>query len=298
MECAALDARTNNLGLLRRAARVPRAAGPGAAVPRRERESNFLRAPASGPDQKSPTLESRVRQQLRRDVLTGTYAPGQKLRILRLCEEYGVGASPIREALARLHSEGLVTAEDNKGFRVAPMSMGDLADLTLARQVIDTECFRLSIERGTTAWEAEVLGTFHQLERATSGRSPGFVPDIELWEATHKAFHRALIAACGSSTLLEIAERLYDRGARYRMLMATISLPSDRLVKEHRQLVEAALDRSADKGCELLYRHMQITGEIIAAGPGNIRQRHLRSAEPERGKPVNFGRNRKQGEAK
>jgi DNA-binding GntR family transcriptional regulator len=144
--------------------------------------------------------------------------------------------------------------------------MEDLADLTIAREVIDGEAFRLSIERGDTAWEAEIVGAFHRLARATGARSSGFVADIELWEVAHKAFHRALISACGSSTLLEIAGRLYDRGARYRMLMATISLPSERLVKEHQRLVDAVLERDPDQGCELLRRHMRITGEIIAAG--------------------------------
>lgn len=229
---------------------------------------------------KPQTLESMVRQRLRREVLIGEFAPGAKLRILQLSTAYGVGASPVREALARLHAEGLVTAEDNKGFRVAPISLEDLTDLARARQVIDGEAFRLSIERGDTTWEAAVVGSFHRLARATRG-GPGFVADVELWEIAHKSFHHALISACGSTTLLEIADRLYDRGARYRMLMAAISLPSDRLVKEHQLLVDTALARDPENGSALLRKHMNITAELIAGSLGKSPR-----AKPRRGRAV------------
>src|SRR3990172_5019394 len=83
------------------------------------------------------TLASSVYERLRQDVLTGELLPGHKLRIDALRLRYGVGASPVREALNRLVSEGLVTLEDQKGFRVAPVSLDELRELTHTRCLIN-----------------------------------------------------------------------------------------------------------------------------------------------------------------
>jgi len=65
------------------------------------------------------TLASSVYDRLRGDILSGSLPPGEKLRTEALRSRYEVGNSPIREALNRLSADGLVTREDQKGFRVA-----------------------------------------------------------------------------------------------------------------------------------------------------------------------------------
>jgi DNA-binding GntR family transcriptional regulator len=70
---------------------------------------------------------------LRHDILDGTLAPGLKLRFEMLRERYGVGASTLREALTRLVGDALVTSEEQRGFRVAEVSLDDFADLKIGR---------------------------------------------------------------------------------------------------------------------------------------------------------------------
>src|SRR5262245_1055433 len=69
------------------------------------------------------TLTEQVLDRLRDDIVSGRLAASEKLRVQDLSERYGVGASPLREALSRLTADGLVENESNRGFRVAPMSV-------------------------------------------------------------------------------------------------------------------------------------------------------------------------------
>ncbi|MEX0802363.1 MAG: GntR family transcriptional regulator, partial [Candidatus Binatia bacterium] len=73
--------------------------------------------------------------QLKKDIVSGSLAPNEKLRVRALTVRYGIGASPMREALARLSGSGLVRLEGQKGFRVTPISHADLLDITRTRQI-------------------------------------------------------------------------------------------------------------------------------------------------------------------
>lgn len=205
-------------------------------------------------------LESSVRRQLRGDILTGAVPPNGRLRVMELAARYGVAGTTVREALSRLASEGLVTNEANKGFRVAPVSIADLVDLTRTRQIVDGEAFRLSIQHGDGAWEGEIVGLFHRLSRIPPDTAHG-----QEWETLHRSFHHALISACGIANLLQISDRLYDLGVRYRFLMLDVAHWTRDIVAEHRALIEVALARDAERGAELWRSHLDLTTRAITA---------------------------------
>ena len=84
------------------------------------------------------TLASVVAARLRADILSGDLPPGGKLRLETLRERYGIGASPLREALASLAAEGLVLRLDQRGFRVAGADEAALRDLIETRCLVET----------------------------------------------------------------------------------------------------------------------------------------------------------------
>ena len=90
---------------------------------------------------------------LRQAIITVAIAPGEKLNIRSLCDRFGVGLSPMREALSRLSSEGLVTQIDHRGFAVTGLSEVDLIDLTRARSWLNELAIRNSVANGDAAWE-------------------------------------------------------------------------------------------------------------------------------------------------
>ena len=111
------------------------------------------------------TLNASALTQLRSDIIACRLMPNERLRVEALRERYGMGTSPIREALMRLEAEGLVELEQNKGFRVSEVSRENLLDLMHTRIEIENIALRWSIEKGDVEWEANLLSAFHRLSR-------------------------------------------------------------------------------------------------------------------------------------
>jgi DNA-binding GntR family transcriptional regulator len=206
------------------------------------------------------TLTSEVFARLREDLLVGRLRPGQKLRMEELRAAYEVGFSPLREALMRLASEGFVTAEDRRGFRAAPISAGDLAEITLARQEIEAIALRDSLAHGGDRWESEVVAAFHRLSKVPSRNRETGAVDPE-WARRHHAFHYSLIAAAQNRWILRFWGLLYDQADRYRRIAAAI-VPAGRL-GEHRQLMDAALARDLDRLLALSRDHIGRTATLV-----------------------------------
>ncbi|MCB1478729.1 MAG: FCD domain-containing protein [Rhodobiaceae bacterium] len=209
------------------------------------------------------TLNGKVLETLRSDILSCRLKPNERLRTETLRMMYGAGTSPIREALMRLAAEGLVVLEQNKGFRVAGVSHEQLEDIMRTRAEIEILALRRAIEIGGVDWEASVLGAFHRLSRQPKSDSERPEQINEAWKREHKAFHDALVAACQSPSLLSIRAGLFDQCDRYVALSVTAkTLPRDD-VAEHEEIMKATIDRDAEKAERLLRKHIELTTEKV-----------------------------------
>ena len=209
----------------------------------------------------SGTLAGSICDRIRTDILTGRRKPGAKIRLEDLKVEFGVSWSPIREAVARLVAEGLITTEESRGYRVAPVSGADLAEVIRLRVMLESLALRQSIEAGDDAWEAEVLAHQHRLGKLESKRTHPV--EAEQWAVWHRAYHKALIRACGSPILLQFCSHLHDLSDRYRRLFLSAHDFDREVPNEHRGITEAALARDAAAACELLRRHIERTGQNV-----------------------------------
>jgi GntR family transcriptional regulator, carbon starvation induced regulator len=219
----------------------------------------------------SQTTTAYVR--LRGDILAGRLAPSERLKVLDLAKSLEVSPGAIREALSRLIPEQLVVSREQKGFAVAPLSIADLEDLTDLRCEVEAIALRRSVEQGDSEWEAAVLATAHRLHRTpqrASEADPSLSPD---WVDRHAALHAALISACGSRRLVALHAQLYEQSERYRGLATHLETHRD-VATEHQELVDAALDRNADRLVKLMLEHMRRTTARIVAGS----QRQLKSS--------------------
>lgn len=222
--------------------------------------------PASpAPIDPTQTLNAMVLTQLRSDIIACRLVPNERLRVETLRERYGMGASPIREALMRLNAEGLVELEQNKGFRVSEVSRDNLLDLMSTRVEIEAIALRWSIERGGVDWEADLLSAFHRLSRQTKLEPDDPAAISADWSRAHADFHGALVSACGAPTLLTIRHRLFEQGERYVALSIMSNGPLRDDVGEHRQLMRAALNRDIDKAAALNRAHIERTCNKVAA---------------------------------
>jgi GntR family transcriptional regulator, carbon starvation induced regulator len=155
------------------------------------------------------TLNASALSQIRLDIIACRLMPNERLRFEALRERYGMGVSPLREALMRLEAEGLVELEQNKGFRVSEVSRENLFDLMQTRIEIEAIALRWSLEKGGVEWEANLLGAYHRLSRQTKIDPSNPEAINEAWSREHAAFHSALVSASGSQTLMSIRERLF-----------------------------------------------------------------------------------------
>jgi DNA-binding GntR family transcriptional regulator len=202
-------------------------------------------------------------ERIRSDLLACRLKPGERLRINDLCSALDVSLSAVREALSRLSAEGLVVAEPQRGFRVAPISGAELRDMTAVRIEIEAKCLARAITAGDIAWEERVVAAHHRLVR-TPEREAGDADRLsDDWSDAHAGFHRALVAACDSPILLELREILYARSERYRRLSVPLSRNTRVIKREHEDIMQAVLARDSDRAVALLETHLQLTSDYV-----------------------------------
>lgn len=213
------------------------------------------------PDAPPRTLAEGAYLQVRRDIIEGRLAPGEKLRVEHLKDRYGIGAGTLREALALLLSDVLVVAEGQRGFHVAPISLQDLADITHTRVLLETNALRQSIRNGDDEWEARLVAAFHKLSNSEERLDNH--SNVREWEARNRSFHEALIAACDSPWQCYLIGLLYRQSERYRHLAITRkAMPRD-VHAEHAAIIEAALKRDAERASCALEQHIRLTFDSI-----------------------------------
>ena len=216
------------------------------------------------------TLALTAYERVRRDITSGAFAPGMKLRVAELHGKYGIGLSPLREALSRLCSDGLVVKKERQGFYVSELDENEFIAITNTRLVLEEAALRLSFANGGERWEELILLAFHRLSKAgasagaDAGRDYMLTPE---WAVHHQAFHHALLAACGNDWMLNFTTKLYEQSARYRLRRRILSAANaplrQDLVKEHRDILDACLEKDVEGAVRLLINHYKKSIEIV-----------------------------------
>lgn len=222
------------------------------------------------------TLAEVAAGKVREAILSGAIAPGSKLHIQRLSDEFGLSATPMREGLARLVATGLVEALGQRGFRALPISMEDLADIQRMRHWVEVEGLKLSMQRGDLNWEQGIVAAQHRLKSLSvvrdnpTARSGG--PGEPLFDQAHKAFHTALIAACGSPRLLAAHSDLHDQFYRYRLVLRLVPRSKAATDRDHAELVQRAMSRDFEAAAQSLHEHIDRPARALQKLPAGALQ--------------------------
>lgn len=206
------------------------------------------------------TLASSAYEALRQDIMEGRIPPGEKLQFDALRERYDVGISPIREALSRLHSDGWVAREEQRGYRVAEVSHDELLELVRTRVLIEGVAVEEALRHADPLAEEALVLAFHRLSKEHRLTADG-ARNFE-WEKRHRLFHMALIAGCRLRWIIQFGEQLFDVQERYRLLSAPRHAERSELA-EHRDILDAYVVSDADAVKRHLAAHYQVTVDII-----------------------------------
>ncbi|QTD45379.1 GntR family transcriptional regulator [Ottowia testudinis] len=221
------------------------------------------------------TLIERAYAQLRDDIVSGHLAPGEKLRVEHLKQHYGVGAGTLREAITRLASDALVVTEGQRGFRVAPMALCDMQDLTRLRIHIEIDALRQSMRHGDAAWRERLRTAYAELSRLEQPLQP---EHARSWEALNIAFHEALLSGHDSPWTLRLLRTLSRQSERYRHYAIGLSDQRRDVHAEHQRIFDSAISGNELRAALALEEHIRTTAELV--------ERALGGAAPEAAPPA------------
>ena len=211
-----------------------------------------------------PSLREQVTHALRLALVTGELMPGVVYSAPVLAAEFGVSATPVREAMLDLAKEGLVETVRNKGFRIVGITEQDLDDVTEVRALIEIPA---TVEVARSAG-AEQLEELRGLAReVVSAAEHG---DLAEFADADRRFHLGLLALTGNPQLVETVGEL-----RKRSRLIGLSVLAERglllsSAREHEQLLDLMLARDLDGTCALLRSHL-----------GHIRSSWAAPSQPE-----------------
>ena len=221
------------------------------------------------------SLVDLAHDELHRLITDGGLAEGERIVIDHFAKQFGTSLIPIREALARLHAEGLATFERNKGYRVAPRpTMADLRRLFEARLVIEMGAAELALERCDRAALDDLKAINRLIASGSYGTTfQGFREFVTL----NERFHVELVALADNPPLAEAYRRL---GYHQKITRPTYGRgPGDvkRFVREHDDIINALEARDPVALRKAVSTH-------IASGLERF-QRDPLDAKPPRGLP-------------
>jgi DNA-binding GntR family transcriptional regulator len=201
-----------------------------------------------------PSTAELLAADLRREILDGDLAAGERLRERELVERYGVARHTLRAALRQLAGEGLVQIEPHRGATVARLGPEDVRWLYELRAALELEAAHLALERNGGRLPAEVHAALARLNAACAGNDP---PWSAVNEA-HAALHTAIVeAAC--SPRIASAHAALSGEMRLFLLALKPHLDPPQLAADHRRLVRD-LER---EGPPVLREHLRVAAETL-----------------------------------
>jgi len=211
--------------------------------------------PSDGPRRpQRVSLSDGVYDELLRRLFDDTLPPGTPLNIDALARDLDVSQTPIREALARLESTGLVTRAALRGYRAAPLLTGaELDDLMHARGVIEPAVARLAAPRRTDAFIDALGETLTRLAEAPKG--PTFAEYHAYWEAD-ETFHELIAQQAANPFLHRAFDSLGGQAQRFRMFGGLGVSDADHAIREHRAVLEALDSGDADAAEAAMRAHV------------------------------------------
>jgi DNA-binding GntR family transcriptional regulator len=193
--------------------------------------------------------------EIRDRILSGALAPGSRLAQYELAESLHMSITPLREAIRRLSSEGLIDLDTHRDARVARMDAAEARQLFEVRLSLDPSAVELAAARRT---EADIDAMRSSVAR--------LLPVTRQWgeEAltAHREFHQALYRASHNDVMVRLLDDLWDKSDRYRRIGLVLppgDEPRTRDLDEHRQMMELVISGDGEGAAKLMRKHIKLS---------------------------------------
>lgn len=195
-----------------------------------------------------------VTDQVRQRILSGELPDGSPLRQDALAEQMGTSRIPVREALSRLESEGLVANYPHRGYVVTGLSRDDIDELFDLRATLEPELIRYAIPRMTQADLAAAAAILEEYDAAL------VTGNVDSWGDLNRRFHTALYTPSGRTKTLDIVRGLLVNADRYTRLVLTIGDGIHKAQEDHGGLLDLCQKGLVNQAVALTRDHIERTG--------------------------------------
>lgn len=221
-------------------------------------------APHVSQEEAGATLAYQAYLRMRHDIVNAAFAPGTRLRTRSLCERYEVGLAPVREALTRLSSEGLVVQSSRRGFAVPMFGRSHLEELTRTRCWISGLAVRASMAYADPTWEETLILAFHRVRALPRYTVIDGEETFNLvWEAAHGRFHHALVNGCRSTWIVNVCDQMTQAMNYYRHYARQPDTVRAQRSDEHAQIFDAVMAHDADLAVDRMNAHFTRSSELV-----------------------------------
>lgn len=198
-------------------------------------------------------LREQVREALRALLVTGQMRPGHLYSAPRLAAEFGVSATPVREAMLDLVTEGLVEVVRNKGFRVTELDDRALDEIAELRGLVEVPVMAAVAAACTGAVATEVERLRSVAQQIVAAAAAG---DLVTYTEADNAFHLRMLALHGNDQVVAVVRDLRRRSRLYGLEALAATGVLAQLAEEHERMVDAALARDGEAMHGLMSRHI------------------------------------------
>lgn len=194
---------------------------------------------------------------LRTAIITGEFAPGERLMEISLAERLGVSRTPVREAIRKLELEGLVVMIPRRGAEVARITEAGLKEVLEVRCALEELAVELACKRSDSK-------SLQQLKEAHQN----FVDAVkkgDTLEITNQdeAFHECIFEMTHNKRLVQMVNNLKEQMFRYRMEYVKDGSYHEELIREHEQLLTAIGKKDEVTAREIMKHHIQNQEKMI-----------------------------------
>lgn len=210
-------------------------------------------------DAPTRTVTAQIAERLRGMILSGALAPGLRIDQNEVAQRFGVSIVPVREALARLQSGGLVKIVPHRGVFVEDLSADELVDIYTVRELLEEHAARAAADRLTDA-------DIRQLEQIAASMSAlAAAHEVDPFLQVNREFHFTIYRAAHRQALLQIISQLWDRSTRYRFLqLHAFPERAEASQFETQAIVDACRRRDRDAmGYLVRYKIHQTTASLL-----------------------------------
>jgi DNA-binding GntR family transcriptional regulator len=198
-----------------------------------------------------------VCEKIREFIITGKYKPGEKLIEGELARQLNISRTPIREAIRRLESEGLIKTEPLKGAFVAKLSTSEVKEIYYVRGILESHAVESAVSK---IGQSEIQLLIHYREMFETYKTR---KEYDKWLSTNIEFHQFLAKHSGNSTMLRLLTELGSRVHRYQFIATTNDRNIELYTGEHENIIDSVIKGNAKMAKLHMEKHLRSVQRVV-----------------------------------